>query len=407
MAVTTRGLREDRAKIVADARAILDAAEAEKRDLTAVEQARWDVAMADVDKLGTRIAQMEKLDEIERGTEDRSVPRGDLDPSTAIKDAERIMREHQRTLAKFVRATEGSGKLEMRALQADDPETGGYLVQPMQFVARLIKAVDDAVIVRKYATVIPLTMAESLGAPSLDADPADADWTSEVATVSEDTSMDLGRRELTPHPVSKLVKLSRKLLRISAIPVENLVADRLAYKFGLTQEKGFLTGNGAGRPLGLFTASSQGISTSRDVSTDNTTTAITADGLINAFYALKEGYRRNARWLFHRDAVRNIRKLKGSDNNYLWQPGLAGGQPDSLLTRPIHESEWVPNTFTTGLYVGLVGDLSYYWIADSLAFELQRLVELYAATNQVGFIGRMESDGMPVLDEAFVRVKLA
>ncbi len=39
--------------------------------------------------------------------------------------------------------------------------------------------------------------------------------------------------------------------------------------------------------------------------------------------------------------------------------------------------------------------------------EVQRLVELYAATNQVGLIGRMESDGMPVLEEAFARVKLA
>ena len=39
--------------------------------------------------------------------------------------------------------------------------------------------------------------------------------------------------------------------------------------------------------------------------------------------------------------------------------------------------------------------------------QIQRLVELYAATNQVGFIGRMELDGMPVLEEAFVRVKLA
>ncbi len=73
----------------------------------------------------------------------------------------------------------------------------------------------------------------------------------------------------------------------------------------------------------------------------------------------------------------------------------------------MYESEYAPNTFTTGLYVGLLGDLSYYWIADALSMTVQRLEELYAATNQVGFIGRLETDGMPVLEEAFVRVKLA
>ena len=74
---------------------------------------------------------------------------------------------------------------------------------------------------------------------------------------------------------------------------------------------------------------------------------------------------------------------------------------------PIFMSEYAPNTFTTGLYVGILGDFSNYWIADALNMQIQKLVELYAATNQDGFISRMESDGMPVVSEAFVRVKLA
>ena len=51
--------------------------------------------------------------------------------------------------------------------------------------------------------------------------------------------------------------------------------------------------------------------------------------------------------------------------------------------------------------------LKHYWIADSLNFTIKRLVELYAETSQVGYIGEMYTDGMPVLEEAFVRVKLA
>jgi HK97 family phage major capsid protein len=159
--------------------------------------------------------------------------------------------------------------------------------------------------------------------------------------------------------------------------------------------------------LGLFTASDLGIPTSRDIATDNTTTAITADGLINALYGLKEGYQRNARWLFHRDVVKAIRKLKDGDGQYLWAPGIALNQPDTILAKPFLMSEYAPNTFTTGKYVGIVGDFSYYWIADDLNIEIQRLVELYAATNQIGFVCRYAGDGMPVLGEAFARVTLA
>lgn len=77
-----------------------------------------------------------------------------------------------------------------------------------------------------------------------------------------------------------------------------------------------------------------------------------------------------------------------------------------MLGKPVLSSEFAPNTLTTGLYVGILGDFRRYWIADGQLAEIQRIEELYAATNQVGFIGRFKVDGMPVLEEAFARVKL-
>ena len=219
--------------------------------------------------------------------------------------------------------------------------------------------------------------------------------------------MKFGAREFKPTPLAKRIRISKKLLRSSAIPIEQLVQERLAYKFAVTQEKAFLLGNGAGQPLGLFAASSSGVTTARDVSTGNTTSAVTMDGLINAKYSLKSGYLANAKWLFHRDGVREVAKLKDNDGSYLWQPSKKDGEPDMLLGQPIIMSEYVPNTFTTGQYVGIIGDLSYYWIADALDMQIQALFELYAEANQVGYIARMETDGMPVLAEAFARVKLA
>jgi HK97 family phage major capsid protein len=55
----------------------------------------------------------------------------------------------------------------------------------------------------------------------------------------------------------------------------------------------------------------------------------------------------------------------------------------------------------------MLGDFSFYWIVDALDAAIQVLDQLYAESNQTGYIIRSESDAMPVLEEAFVRSKLA
>lgn len=94
------------------------------------------------------------------------------------------------------------------------------------------------------------------------------------------------------------------------------------------------------------------------------------------------------------------------DSNYIWNAGIKIGAPDTILDLSYKMSEYAPNTIGAGNYVGIIGDFSFYWIADALDMNIQRLVELYAEKNQTGFIGRLETDGMPVLAEAFVRVQL-
>jgi HK97 family phage major capsid protein len=105
--------------------------------------------------------------------------------------------------------------------------------------------------------------------------------------------------------------------------------------------------------------------------------------------------------------VKVIAKIKNAVNgDYIWRESVRAGEPDRLLNLPIFMSEYAPNTMTTGLYVGILGDFSFYHIADSLDMEFQRLIELYSETNQIGFHAGLETDAMPVLEEAFVRVKL-
>jgi len=404
-------MKERRVKLVADARTILNKADTEKRELTSEEQVSWNKHMAEVDKLGAKVEtrQTQLTAEAKLAASDGRITNADDHTADGAQKnvAPHATEEYRIAFARYLRSGD---KAELRALQADSDTTGGFLVTPQKFVATLIQAVDDEVFMRRFATIHKLPSAETLGFPKLTADPADADWTAEILTGSEDSTMAFGKREFRPHPLAKLLKVSEKLIRAGAMDIEALVAARLAYKFSVTLEKAYLSGSGTQQPLGVFTAHADGISTSRDV-VATAIQKVTGDLLIDVKVKVKPQYWPRSRWIFHNDLLTQVRKLKTSDLQYIWQPGLAGSpdqaaSPDTLLGRPFHLSEFAPNTFTTGKYVAVFGDFLQYWIADALDFQLKRLEELYAATNQIGFIGRFETDGAPVLEEAFARAKV-
>ncbi|MEO5366048.1 MAG: phage major capsid protein [Magnetococcus sp. WYHC-3] len=408
-------LKEARAKVWETQKAINDKAHAEKRALTAEEQATWDKADKDFEDYSNKIkdAEAEEARQARFAANElelkKTAPVTKIDPGIKMDDKKEdrsvaAKKEYREAFMGYLRGDKQFG--EVRALQADSAIAGGFLVAPEDFVTALIKAKDDMTFVRRLAKVIPVPKAESLGVPVLDTDPDDSEWTSEIKTGNEDSAMNFEKRSLYPHPSAKRIKVSEKLIRVSLISVDQLVRERLAYKFGITEERAFLAGNGANKPLGVFTASASGISTSRDVSAGNTASAITADNLINVKYSLKAQYRMSCNWIFHRDAIKMIRKLKDGDGNYLWKMGISSDKPDTILDYPVNESEYAPSTFTTGLYVGILGDFSFYWIADALNMQIKVLNELYAETGQIGYIGRMEVDGAPVHENAFARVKL-
>jgi HK97 family phage major capsid protein len=88
-------------------------------------------------------------------------------------------------------------------------------------------------------------------------------------------------------------------------------------------------------------------------------------------------------------------------------PGLTADRPDTILGLKFYESEYSPNTFSSGEYMFCVGDFSFFWIVTALDMTVSVLKELYSEANQTGLIGRLEVDAMPVLGEAFARSKLA
>lgn len=411
MAQSTVENRQKRHKLLEDARGLLDKAEEEKRELSAEEDGQYQLMRTDAASLLVDIEKQEErnrleaeikenersLSETTEGKEGRKGKPNEDGEKTALKLA----------FQNYLRSGhKGMDPQEYRDLSAGTATEGGYLYPGEQFVDELIQAVTDVTITRQIARGFAIPGKDSLGAPTLDTRMGAAVWGSELGIPSRDADLAFGKRELTPHPMAREIPVSQTLLR-NAPNVESLVISELARVGAELEENAFMTGDGAQKPLGMFTASSDGIPTSRDVSTGNTTTSPTFDGLKSAKYEMKQIYWPNLKWLFHRDTMELIAKLKDGEGRYLLQDSVTEGEPDRLIGFPIMLNEFVPSTATTGLYVGMLADFNHYWIVDSIDIDINRLDELLARSNKALFIMRGGVDGAPVLSEAFVRVKLA
>lgn len=395
-------LYEEAGNLLHKARAILDAFEGQ--DVPAEKAEEYDRLM---DEHDAKVAQAKRLERTARAESFLDEPQNPLDtpvPPGGDTAGQETPPEVKAAWGRYMRGF-SLKEPELKALQTDDDERGGFLVMPEQEANRFLQAVDDALWIRGLAEVVRITNADSLGVPSLETDLSDADWTVELGTGSEDDELDFGKRALYPHPLAKRVKVSNTLLR-KAPQAENIVYARMRQLVQVTEEKGFMEGTGANQPLGCYTASDMGISTSHDTTAADDSD-IAADDLITCKHELKAQYWPGARWVIHRTILKEIRQLKDGNGQYIWNPGLASDLPSSILDIPYVVSEYAPDDSSTGLYVAIIGDFSYYWIADALDIQIQVLKELYAEDNQTGYIIRKETDGMPVLGEAFRRLKMA
>ena len=196
-----------------------------------------------------------------------------------------------------------------------------------------------------------------------------------------------------------MIKVSDELLEDTQFDLEGYLAEQLASAIAAAEEEAFCTGNGTGKPTGIFTAA-----TGDPAITTAAADKITADEIIDLIYSLKAPYRRNARFYLNDSTIKVIRKLKDGTGNYIWQPALMEGQPDRLCGYPV-EATQAP-TIAAGALVIAFGDLGYYWIADRTDMDIRRLNELYAENGQVGFRGSRRVDGKLVQTEAVKLLKM-
>lgn len=393
--------KQRRAQLVAEMRELNDKALAEKRAFTEEEQKLYSEKEKEMRELSAQIAAEEREAMLAGFTSELPTPTAENEQRGAPACGE---------IEEFRKFLMGEKRTTMSVGSSASPG-GGYAIAPQEFVKELIEAVEKETQLYSIVDKIPVSGAGSLGLPYEATDASDASWTAEIpdSEITADSAWAFGKRELKPNDLTKLVLISKKLIAASALPIEELAKRKLAQKLIAAFEAGILTGDGDGKPLGVFVASNNGVPTGRDVTSTPTdaTHVISSDDLIAMKMKLRPGYRKNAQWVMNTAFVQQVMLLKDKNDQYLWRPGLRDGDPDKLLGIPVIESEYAPTTMTANSYIAVLGDFKkYYKFAYWKGIEIQVLVEKYAGKNQIGYLAHTLADGMPTLGEAFARLKV-
>lgn len=296
----------------------------------------------------------------------------------------------------------------IRASQQVNPNTAGGFLVPTVILNEIIKPVNDPIFMRQICRV--QTIRGNVAVPR-QTNRATSYWQGETETATA-TSVTTGLRDFKPHRVTVKTSNSRLLIEQSVIDVEQWLAEELDYSVRLKEEAAAMQGTGVGQWLGIFTASNDGISTARDVETAGSGT-IAADDIMSVMMNCKMTIRNRGSWVGSRQFVTAVMKLKDSANQYIFSESagignvLAVGTPMVLKGRPLYESESAPTALTAGNYPVVFGDFQYYQIYDFLNLAIQVLVEdPYASAGEYGYVMHKFSDGAPVLEEAFSRLKV-
>ncbi len=386
-------MMQERANITAQLRDVMNRNDA--AEMNADDRATYDRLEHEFDTINANINREQRQLERERAAGEIAEPTNS-NQDRIVDLFGRALRGEQSDIAEYRNSTQTLGT----------DANAGYLTAPVQFVNRLIAGLGNDMFMRQISNVVgPIGNAQSLGYPTVAVDASDIDWTTEVTASPEEATIKFGRREFRPQRLTKLLKVSRTLIR-HAPSADQEILTRILYKLEAAQENAYMNGTGTNSPLGIFTASANGISTDRDV-VGSSSTAVTADDIIDTKYAVKGQYMRRASWVLHRDLCKSLAKLKDSNGQYIWQPSVQAEQPDRLLGAPVYMSEYAPNNYTAGKYAAVYGDFKDgYWICDGDGLYIQVLNELYAVNNTVGYLVEYFGDGAPVIGEAFARLKL-
>jgi len=383
-------LREKRAKVWEQTKIFLDEHRQENGLIKPEDNAVYEKMEDEVVSLGKEIERLERQEAM-----DRELSASNTRPLASRPD---MMTEEKTGRASNAYKSAFWGAMRNKvhpsvqnALQIGEDSEGGFLV-PDEYENQLVQALQEANVLRNLCNVINTSHGDRK-IPVV-ASQGSATWMDEEAAFTESDDA-FTQVTLSAYKLGTMLKVSDELLNDSYFDLEAYIAAEFARRIGAAEEEAFLTGNGSSKPTGLLHTTggaSLGV-------TAASATAITIDEVLDLYHSLKSAYRKNATFLVNDATIKAIRKLKDGQGQYLWQPSVQAGTPDTILNRPVATSQYMP-TAAAGEKTILFGDFKYYWIADRQGRTFKRLNELYAASGQVGFLASQRLDAKLILPEA-------
>lgn len=320
----------------------------------------------------------------------------DIKRTAAMRQADQHLAEkdtkHREMMRKYLIGPD-LDLAEIKSLEAQQDTRGGFLLGEL-LLTELIDAQAEASAMRRLARSFTLAPEyESLAAPSQDSRLTSATWVSELSAGAEDAIEPFGRRAFYPRPLAKWAKVSRKLLRTGGPFAEQVVISALAEALAVPAEAAFIAGSGAGEPLGLLNTPS--------LSATSTAAAgqLAIADVKKWIGGLAGRHHKKATALMHVDTYNAMLQLDTA--GALFQNGQLLGRYPIDFSDQFPSAGADPASLTSGTKIAVIGDFSRYWIVDSLATNVQRLREKYAATNEDGYFVRAELDAQAVDVGAF------
>lgn len=386
-------LVEAQKKDLHDARAYLDRAEQEKRDLSVEERTAWD-------NLNERInTRQDHLNEV------RAAEQRDARVADALADAPEVRTEAREVaeapsdadvIRAIARGERRSATFERRDL-AKATSTKGPEVVPQSFydiiqeqLATLSPLLDPSVV-----TVLNTASGEDIKVPVQDSRMAGtAVAEGDTYAESDPTFTNI---TLRAHKTGTLTVVSEELLSDSGVDLVGFLGRQMGIALGtavgnvLTQGTGTVEANGIVTALGTAPAVTGGTGVGGAFTGDNLIALMHA---VDSVYAAQPG----AGFMMSRASLGSVRALKGSEG-YLFQPFADASTPGRLLGYPVYENPFVPAVGTaatsatiTGKSV-LFGDLRAYHTRLVGGIEIVRSDEAYFTSDQVAFKARIRVDG--------------
>jgi HK97 family phage major capsid protein len=353
-------LIEQRANVWEQAKALLDAAEAEGRDLSAEESEQYTRMTADLDGLSARI---KRAEDAEAREADIRASMGSLPVREDVRGEPGVDEQLRSFLTGESRTF--SAPWEKRDLTKGSATAGGNTV-PTSFVSQLMEHLIETATVARVSTVITTDSGENLEWPVTTAHSTGA-LIGEGSAITPESDPAFAKRTLGAYKYAVLMQVSSELLTDTGVDLQGYLARQAGRAVGNALGADLAVGNGSSKPSGIAQTSTLGVT-----GANSAAGVFTADNLIDLYFSVIGPYRDqpSAAWLMKDSTLANVRKLKDTTNQYLWQPSLQVGLPDTLLGKPVYTDPNIAAVAASAKSV-FFGDMSAYVtrLAGGVRFE--------------------------------------